>query len=368
MTGSGQATCIARAVGQPAQALRRTHTPQGPLLSQSRNEMKHLAACLLLAVAPMIACATTPFLYSRSAVVYDVGSGQVLLEKNPDDVAPLASLTKVMTAMVALDQDPLLDEALTVAGADIDLLKHSSSRIPVGTTLARREMLRLALMSSENRSASALSRAIAGGQPAFVEKMNEKANVLGMLHTHFVDPTGLSPHNVSTASDLVKMAGSAAHYRLIAEFTTLSRHRVDVGARRLVYRNTTPLVGQPGWDIQLAKTGFINEAGYCIVLEANIRNGPVIIALMGAATYRMRSADLISIRYWLEGKGMPGTSLRAEASKPIHPQRAAAALHKGGPRLASYARRSESKANRPPVRHPARGRRPSRATSGGHGS
>ena len=246
--------------------------------------MKTLAGLLLLAVTPLVLCASAPPLYSRSAVVYDVTQHQVLLEKNPDEVAPFASLTKLMTSMVVLGQDPVLEETLTIDLADIDQLKHSRSRIPVGASLQRKDMLRLALMSSENRAASALSRNIDGGQPAFIDRMNEKAKTLGMSHTHFQDATGLSPQNVSTARDVVKMADAASHYALIHEFTTLSHYEEDVDGRALRYRNTNPLVGRPTWDIQLSKTGFTNEAGRCIVIEANMPDGPVIIALMGAAS------------------------------------------------------------------------------------
>ncbi|KDP86643.1 hypothetical protein CF70_006265 [Cupriavidus sp. SK-3] len=316
--------------------------------------MKRLAAWLLLSVAPLSAYAAMTFLHSRSAVVYDVDHDQVLLEKNPDDVAPLASLTKLMTAMMVLDQDPALDEALNVDSADIDQIKHSSSRIPIGVTLTRREMLRLALMASENRSASALSRATAGGQPAFVEKMNKKASELGMLSTHFEEPTGLSPRNLSSARDIVRMANAASHYPLILEFTTLSRYGVEVGGRMLLYRNSSPMINRPGWDIQLSKTGFINEAGYCIVLEVNMQNGPVIIVLMGAASRRMRSADLISIRNWLEGKAAPGATLQAAyPSRPVHRHKAKAVLHKGKFQLGTDSTRSASKAQGPGAKRKA---------------
>jgi D-alanyl-D-alanine endopeptidase (penicillin-binding protein 7) len=152
--------------------------------------MKKLARVLLLAAAPLVTSAGTPLLYSRSAIVYDVGRSEVLLEKNPDEAEPVASLTKLMTVMVVLDEAQAFGETLTIDDADIDRLKHSGSRIPVGAALAREEMLRLALMSSENRAASALSRAFPGGQPAFIRKMNDKARALQMAATHFDDPTG----------------------------------------------------------------------------------------------------------------------------------------------------------------------------------
>ncbi|MBC8737364.1 D-alanyl-D-alanine carboxypeptidase [Paraburkholderia sp. UCT31] len=242
-------------------------------------------------------------LHAKSAVVYDINAHKALLEKNPDEVMPLASMTKLMTAMVALDQNPALDETLVVSGEDVDHLKHSASRVPVGTQLERKEMLRLALMSSENRSASAVSRnALPGGLPTFVASMNQKAQALGMTHTHFDDSTGLSPQNVSTANDVVKMADAASHYALIHQFTTLTHYDEDVGTRKLSYHNSDPMVGRPGWDIQLSKTGFTNEAGRCVVVKVNMPTGPVVIALMGADTSGGRSSDMIAIRNWLEGK------------------------------------------------------------------
>ncbi|WP_161564111.1 serine hydrolase [Cupriavidus lacunae] len=302
--------------------------------------MKRLAVWLLLVLAPLSVGAAMPYLYSRSVIVYNMEQGRVLLEKQADVVAPVASLTKLMTAMVLLDQHPALDEPLTIEPADVDLVKHSPSRLPVGATLARGEMLRLALMASENRSASALSRAIAGGKPAFVAKMNEKASALGMQQTRFQDPTGLSPHNVSSARDLLRMADAASRYTLIREFTTLSNYRVEVARRSLRYRNTMLMLREPGWGIQLSKTGFINEAGHCIVLKASLGSGPVIIVLMGASSNRKRSADLISIRNWLEGKEVTGAMLQAAyPAKRMPHHRAKAVVHHGEVRHAPYSKR-----------------------------
>jgi D-alanyl-D-alanine endopeptidase (penicillin-binding protein 7) len=280
-------------------------------------------------------------LYSRSAIVYDTGEGRILLEKHADEVAPVASLTKLMTAMVVLDQRPALDEPLTIAPADVDLVKHSRSRLPVGATLARGEMLRLALMASENRSASALSRAaVVGGKPAFVVRMNEKASALGMHRTRFEDPTGLSPRNVSSARDLLTMADAASQYTLIREFTTLSSDSIDVARRSLRYRNTVGLLREPGWGIQLSKTGFINEAGHCIVIKANLGSSPVIIVLLGAASNGKRSADLNAIRNWLEGKELTGAMLQAAyPAKRIPHHRAKAMVRRGNVNHAHYSKR-----------------------------
>ncbi len=303
--------------------------------------MKRLAVWLILSFMPLSGGAAMPDLYSRSAIVYDTGEGRILLEKHADEIAPIASLTKLMTAMVVLDQRPALDEPLTIAPADVDLVKHSRSRLPVGATLARGEMLRLALMASENRSASALARAaLVGGKPAFVARMNAKASALGMRRTRFEDPTGLSPRNVSSARDLLTMADAASHYTLIRDFTTLSSNSIDIARRSLRYRNTVGLVREPGWGIQLSKTGFINEAGHCIVIKANLGSSPVLIVLLGAASNGKRSADLNAIRNWLEGKELTGPMLRAAyPAKRIPHHRAKAVVHRGDVSHAHYSKK-----------------------------
>ncbi|MFM0513804.1 serine hydrolase [Paraburkholderia sp. RL17-373-BIF-A] len=267
--------------------------------------IKNIATALLLVAAPLLALAGTPTLHSRSALVYDIRHQEVLLEKNADTVRPVASLTKLMTAMVVLDEAQSMQETLMIGDADIDRLKHSGSRIPVGATLEREEMLRLALMSSENRAASALSRAFPGGQRAFLRKMNEKAHALGMVATQFDDPTGLSADNVSTARELIKMADAASRYPLIGAFTVLSRYEEVIGTRTRFYRNSDPVVDWPDWSVQFAKTGYTREAGRCILVEADMPNGPVIIALLGAPSSWVRSMDLVMIRRWLNGDETP---------------------------------------------------------------
>ncbi|SAK96207.1 D-alanyl-D-alanine carboxypeptidase family protein [Caballeronia catudaia] len=267
--------------------------------------IKELATALLLVAAPLVAWAGTPLLQSRSALVYDLREQKSLLEKDADTALPVASLTKLMTAMVVLDAAQSMQEMVAVGDADIDRLKHSGSRIPVGAALERGEMLRLALMSSENRAASALSRAFPGGQRAFIQKMNDKARVLGMAATQFDDPTGLSAANVSTARDLVKMADAASDYALIDAFTVLPRYGEAIGTKTRFYRNTDPVVHWPDWTVQLAKTGYTREAGRCILVEAEMPNGPVIIALLGARSSWARTADLIAIQRWLNGDETP---------------------------------------------------------------
>ncbi|SAL82464.1 D-alanyl-D-alanine carboxypeptidase family protein [Caballeronia terrestris] len=253
---------------------------------------------------------------------------------------------------IATTKPPALGEALNIDRSDVDRLKHSPSRIPVGATLDREDLLRLALMSSENRAAAALSRNIPGGQATFIRSMNAKARELGMAHSHFEDPTGLSPHNVSTARDVVRLADAASRYPLIREFTTLSNYMEKVGARTLHYRNSDPLVGRPGWDIAISKTGFTNEAGRCIAVEADLANGPVIVALMGAPTSAARSTDLMSIRNWLEGNATPVIGPRAHyVNTSMHRHKGMAVPRGNQLRLIAYSVKSASNAHGPTNKH-----------------
>ncbi|SEJ14688.1 D-alanyl-D-alanine carboxypeptidase family protein [Paraburkholderia diazotrophica] len=290
--------------------------------------MLKLGGALLLAIAAVCAWADTPSLYSRSAIVYDVARGEVLLEKNADDVRPIASLTKLMTAMVVIDQAQVLTDTVTVEDADIDRLKHSGSHLSIGTSLEREDMLRMALVTSDNRAASALSRAYPGGQLAFVDAMNSKARALRMTDTHFGDPSGLSPGNVSTARDVIMMALAATRYPMISSFTTLARYEQAVGGRIRFYHNTDPVVLWPDWDVRLAKTGYTREAGRCIVVDAIVSGNPVIIALLGASSSRARAADLITIRAWMSGEPTPINMPRLyRAAAHSHHHHAATASH-----------------------------------------
>ncbi|SOE87323.1 D-alanyl-D-alanine carboxypeptidase [Burkholderia sp. YR290] len=314
--------------------------------------MKRIICVLLLGATALAARADVPFLYSRSAIVYDVARGEVLLQKNPDDVQAIASLTKLMSAMVVLDGAQAMEETLTIDGADVDRLKHSGSHIPVGASLEREEMLRLALMSSENRAASALSRAFPGGQPAFIQRMNNKARALHMASTHFDDPTGLTPDNLSTARDVVKLAAAASHYPVIGSFTTLPRYEEVIGSRTRFYRNTDPVVLQSDWDVQLAKTGYTREAGRCIVVDVNMPDGQLIIALLGARSSRARAADLVTIRRWLDGDETPVvTPRRYYASTQMHRHpHVLAQSPRVKVRLAPYRTGSFSGSRRPGIR------------------
>lgn len=250
----------------------------------------------------------TPQLRSSIALIYDEDLKSPLYTKNPDAVAPIASITKLMTAMVVLDSHPDLQQQLSVDVADMDSLKGTHSRLGVGTTFTRSEMLKLALMSSENRAAAALARNYPGGTAAAVAAMNAKARELGMTSTTFRDPTGLNSENVSTARDLVKMVAAARHYALIREYTTTATHLVEGGrGRELRFNNTNPLVKSDSWDIGLSKTGYISEAGRCLVMQARIEQRPVIIVLLDSEGKSTRIGDANRVKKWIEATGPSDT-------------------------------------------------------------
>ena len=242
---------------------------------------------------------TVDHLQSSVALVVDQDTDEVLFSKNPDAVLPIASITKLMTAMVVLQGGQSLDEELTITGDDVDTLKGSSSRLAVGTRLTRGEMLHLALMSSENRAAHALGRHYPGGLDAFVSAMNAKASLLGMHATHYVDPTGLSSRNRSSAQDLAMLVRAASEVPLISELSTTREAAVDVGRRQLQYRNSNALVRDPEWSIALQKTGYIREAGRCVVMQAEMAGRKLIMVLLDAAGSYTRTADAERLRSWL---------------------------------------------------------------------
>ncbi|BAN34532.1 peptidase s11 d-alanyl-d-alanine carboxypeptidase 1 [Sulfuricella denitrificans skB26] len=249
-------------------------------------------------------------LLSSSAIVVDQKTGRTLFGKNTDARMPIASITKLMTAMVVLDAQLPLDEKIVISNEDRDSLKGTHSRIKVGTKMSRQLALQLALMSSENRAAAALGRDYPGGLPAFVVAMNRKAASLGMSHTQFVDSTGLNSNNVSTALDLVKMVNAAYAYPLISEMTTTGFYDVEMrgGPRRVQFKNTNMLVRNKTWEIGLSKTGFINEAGHCLVMQANIANRPMVIVLLDSWGKLSRVGDAQRIKKWIKEARVPGTA------------------------------------------------------------
>jgi serine-type D-Ala-D-Ala endopeptidase (penicillin-binding protein 7) len=245
-------------------------------------------------------------LRSASAIVQDAETGEILYGKNASTITPIASITKLMTAMVMLDAGADLDQDITISTADMDTLRGTRSRLRPGATLRRDELLRLALMSSENRAAAALARTTyPGGIEPFLRAMNQKAQMLGMNDTHFDDATGLSSANVASAEDLVKMVRAAHRYALIRKYTTTTGHEVQVAGRPLAYRNTDRLVSNERWHIGLSKTGFTNDAGHCLVLQANLAERQVIIVLLDSWGKFSRIGDANRIKAWLEANARP---------------------------------------------------------------
>ncbi len=225
-----------------------------------------------------------------------------MYSRKADQIAPIASITKLMTALVVLDGKLPMDEVIEVSNEDRNRTKGNFSRLAVGTKLTRGDLMHLALMSSENRAAHALGRSYPGGEAAFVRAMNAKATALGMTQSHFVDPSGLSSQNVSSAKDLAKLVVAAGRAAPIREYSTSTGLEVKVGRQILEFRNTNSLVKNPSWDITVQKTGFINEAGQCLVMQAQIEDRPVIIVLLNSYGKYTRVADAKRIRQWLESQ------------------------------------------------------------------
>lgn len=244
-------------------------------------------------------------LKSASALVLDQATGQALLEKEPGAVQPIASLTKLMTAMVLLDAHLDPQEILTITSDDKDMLRHSKSRLPVGTRLPREQALLLALLASENRAAHALGRTFPGGLAAFVEAMNAKAKELGLAETRFEDPSGLSSGNVASARDLARILEAAYRYPEIRDFSTRPETTLQSGRRNIQFPNTNALVRSPRWTIGLSKTGYIQEAGRCLVMQAMLANRPVLIILLDSWGKYTRLGDANRIKQWMETRVGP---------------------------------------------------------------
>ncbi len=238
-------------------------------------------------------------LKSSVALVIDQDTNEVLFSKNPGAVLPIASITKLMTGLVISEAHLPMDEVLTISQDDIDTEKGSRSRLAVGTQLTRGEMLHLALMSSENRAANALGRNFPGGLNQFVAAMNRKAATLGMRDTHYVEPTGLSSKNQSSAQDLAVLVRAAHQVALLRELSTSQEAAVAVGKRTLQFRNTNGLVRSPNWDIGLQKTGFINEAGRCMVVQAQMAGRKLIMVLLDSTGKYSRIGDAERLRKFL---------------------------------------------------------------------
>ena len=241
-------------------------------------------------------------LKSSAALVIDQDTSEVLFSKNDKAVLPIASLTKLMTGLVLSEAHLPMDEMITISQADVDTEKGSSSRLRVGTELSRGELLHLALMSSENRAAHALGRSYPGGLPVFVGLMNAKAQTIGMSDTNYAEPTGLSSKNQSSARDLAKLVNVAHGDPTLRELTTSHDYHVAVGKRTLQYNNTNRLVKNPSWDIGLQKTGYIAEAGQCLVMQAKVAGRKIIMVFLDSTGKFSRIADAERVRRWVESK------------------------------------------------------------------
>ncbi len=250
-------------------------------------------------------------LRSSAVTILDPGTGQVVYQKNARAIMPIASLTKLMTALVVLEADQDMNETLTVSKLDIDRLKFSSSRLRPGTRLTRAAMLHIALMSSENRAASALGRYYPGGTGQLVRAMNAKARALGMVRTHYVEPTGLSSANVSSPEDLAKLVLAVQKYDRIRQYSTDRQFTITQGRQHTVYHNTNRLTANPSWKIHLQKTGYISEAGRCMVLYATVRGRPMVMVFLNSQGKFSRAADANAVRAWLVG-GVPAHAARAK--------------------------------------------------------
>lgn len=237
---------------------------------------------------------------SRAALIANAKTGEVLYGKNYNQSMPIASITKLMTAMVVLDAGLDMNDPVTITEDDIDTLRHTHSRLSVGTTLTRADMMLIALMASENRAAAALARSYPGGTKSAITAMNRKAAKLGMMHTRFFDGTGLNGDNISTPGDLVKLVQAAYRYADIRAFSTAPKYEVNSRGRLLQYKNTNTLVKEAEWDIGVSKTGFINEAGRCLVMMARIHDVPVVIVLMDSWGKYTRIGDANRVKQWLE--------------------------------------------------------------------
>ena len=256
-------------------------------------------------------------LRSNVAYVIDQTSSEVLFEKNPAVALPIASITKLMTGLLVVQAQQDLNEVLTISEADVDRHKYTSSRLPVGARMTRGNLLHIALMSSENRAAAALGRNYPGGIQAFVEAMNAKAHELGMNDTHYVDSSGLSSQNVSSARDLAKLVKVAHEEPLLRQYTTDPQYVVEASGRALQYHNTNYLVASPDWNIGLQKTGFINEAGRCLVMQAMIQGRNVIMVFLDSKGKQSRTADAGRMRRWLEALKPAAIPATAAAGVPV---------------------------------------------------
>ncbi|MBS1187651.1 MAG: pbpG1 [Burkholderiaceae bacterium] len=315
---SGKQTKSAAARGERQQAVARGRTVRKVVVVNGRRKVVYQrVAARNAVVTPAVASAgdlaglnrtRDPLeLKSNVALVLDQSSGNALLSKNADVALPIASITKLMTALVVLEAHQNLHEVLEITNDDIDREKNTTSRLRIGSRLSRTDLLHIALMSSENRAASALGRNYPGGTPAFVAAMNAKAKSLGMVNTHYADASGLSSRNVASASDLAKLVLVASKQPLLRQYSTDTKYVVDTGGHILQYANTNQLVKNPEWDISLQKTGYIAEAGRCLVMQAKVQGRPVVMVFLDSKGKHSRLGDATRVRKWLASDGQHAT-------------------------------------------------------------
>jgi len=291
-----------------------------------------VAAVAWAGFAPAAHAADAPKLKSSAVLIVDAETGEVLYDKNAAAVVSIASITKLMTAVVVLDAGLPLDEPIEISREDLINTRSARGFTPLnrGVTLTRDDLLRLALMASENRAAAALGRAYPGGLDAFVQAMNETAAELGMGDTRFVEPTGLSSENVSSAADLAKLVIAARDYPLIREHSTAPSAEVRLGKRNVRFVNTNGLVRNASWEIAVSKTGFIRQAGRCLVMQANMSARSVVIVLLDSVGKYTRVGDANRIRQWLElGDASPVGAIRVDAPASRHAARRQGAAAEG---------------------------------------
>ncbi|WP_051971613.1 serine hydrolase [Massilia sp. 9096] len=275
--------------------------------------IKKFLAAVLMTVSSAAALAV-PF-GSQSVLVVEDQTGKVLFEKNSAQLMPIASLTKLMTAMVVLDAHQDMNEPIEIEKQDVDMLKHSSSRVPVGANIPRRDVLQLALMSSDNRAAAALARTYPGGIEAFKGAVKRKIVALGMNQTVIEEPTGLNPQNRSTAADLVKMATAASQYPEITRITTSRKDLINIKGHEVEYHNTNRLVGAKGWEIGLSKTGYTQEAGRCLIMRVKAAGKNATMVLLNAGASSVRVLDALNIRRHVLGDATPMSTSAAVAPR-----------------------------------------------------
>ena len=302
-TAAAESSAPRQAAGKRTTQATARHTATRPAQAAVRRSASRAVRPPQLsegAKAGLHAVADPLALRSSVAFVVDQDTQEVLLSKNEKAVLPIASLTKLMTGLLVSEAQLPLDELITITQDDVDTEKFSSSRLSVGSTLSRGELMHLALMASENRAAHALGRTYPGGLGKFVELMNAKAQLLGMHDTRYVEPTGLSSQNKSSAKDLAALVDVASDNALLREYSTSPAYQVAVGRRKLMYNNTNRLVRNPTWDIGLQKTGYINEAGQCLVMQAKVAGRKLIMVFLDSAGKFSRLADAERVRRWVE--------------------------------------------------------------------